>query len=164
VLALGAVLVLMAWQSSAEVLMRPRWTYRDPNRLRAVGTWLAENSRPGEIVLNVSWGMFPELFFWNPSNHYVSGLDPIFLFAYDEGLYWQLHHLASGDTTSQTCSSMECGEGEPKETYALVARDLNAVYVVLDRNQHHALADYLASDSRFTLSFSQGTSEVYAVD
>jgi hypothetical protein len=36
---------------------------------------------PGEIVFDGSWDYFPQLWYWNDENRYISGLDPRFLAA-----------------------------------------------------------------------------------
>jgi len=53
--------------------------------------WLKENSNPQEIVFSPHWDRFAQLFFWNPQNYYINGMDPIFIFALDPSLYWKTH-------------------------------------------------------------------------
>src|SRR5262249_20891210 len=73
-----------------------------PAEFQAVGEWLAQHAQPGEIVFNLHWDRFGDLFFWNPSNYYVNGMDPIFEYAYDPHLYWKTHYLANDGTDEFT--------------------------------------------------------------
>ena len=115
------------------------------------------------LVYNVDWGAFPELFFWNTKQYYVSGLDAIFLYAYDEGLYWKAHHLATGEATARTWGTMEMPAGGGEDTYTVLRQDLKASYVVLDRQRNAALYGYLSGDERYRLGFDDGYSAVFVV-
>jgi len=134
-----------------------------PDRLRAVALWLQDNAQPGDVVFNVNWGMFPELFFWNDEQHYVSGLDPIFLYAYDPRLYWETHYLQTGQATDTTWDSYEPGDEAGESTYTALRRDFNADYVVLGVRQNPGLYDFLRQDSRFTPGFDDGSYAVFSV-
>jgi hypothetical protein len=51
-----------------------------PLSLRAgASAWLRENTPEGALVYNVYWENFPRLFYHNPHNTYVAGLDPTYL-------------------------------------------------------------------------------------
>lgn len=65
-----------------------------PDRLREVSLWLKDNSKEGDIVFNLNWGMFSQMFFWNQKNYYIGGLDPIFQYTYNLELYWKFHYLS----------------------------------------------------------------------
>lgn len=41
--------------------------------------WLQANTAEGSLVFNTVWGDFPHLFYANPHNAYVAGLDPTYL-------------------------------------------------------------------------------------
>jgi hypothetical protein len=47
---------------------------------RAGAEWLRANVPPGQIVFNADWDDFPRLFYYDSSHHYVSGLDPNYLY------------------------------------------------------------------------------------
>ena len=47
----------------------------------AMGDWLRANLKPGETVVNLDWSDFPILFYSNPDQHYLWGMDPIFAYA-----------------------------------------------------------------------------------
>src|SRR5690606_26047769 len=65
-------------------------------RFKEAGRWLKENTIKNEIVYNVSWSDFPQLFYWNNHNTYVCGLDPNFILRYDEKLAQTYFNIASG--------------------------------------------------------------------
>jgi hypothetical protein len=53
----------------------------EPHDYYSAGSqWLRANLKPGEIVFNTDWDDFPRLFYYNPGNVYVSGLDPTYLY------------------------------------------------------------------------------------
>jgi hypothetical protein len=71
---LGVVLFLNLRSTSKEIAeSEPHDFYR------AGSQWIAANVAPGEIVFNTDWDDFPRLFYYNPANVYVSGLDPTYL-------------------------------------------------------------------------------------
>jgi hypothetical protein len=49
--------------------------------------WLAANAEPGSIVFQTDWDDFPMLFFFNPSNRYIVGLDPTYMELHDRQLW-----------------------------------------------------------------------------
>ncbi len=53
------------------------------DRLREAAAWLAERSEPGELVFHAHWDSFGPLLAWNRVNHYLGGMDPVFLQAHD---------------------------------------------------------------------------------
>ncbi|MFL6229232.1 MAG: hypothetical protein ACJ741_10675 [Pyrinomonadaceae bacterium] len=55
-----------------------------PEDYRAGIEWIRANVPPGETVFNTDWDDFPKLFFYDPTHAYVSGLDPTYLYDYDQ--------------------------------------------------------------------------------
>ena len=53
--------------------------YPGPELGGAAG-WLRQNVPPGETVVHLDWGDFPELFYFDPTHRYLIGLDPMFAF------------------------------------------------------------------------------------
>ncbi len=53
-----------------------------------VGSWLHENVPPGTVIFHPTWNWFPQLYYFNPDLKYIAGLEPRFLYAFDERLYW----------------------------------------------------------------------------
>lgn len=55
--------------------------------------WLIGHTKPGELVINARWDTFPALFYHNSHNHYLSGLDPAFLYLANPSLYKEMVSL-----------------------------------------------------------------------
>lgn len=161
--ALLAVLGASAWGAFGPEAAHVRWTGPADNSLREVAAWLRDNGTPEEIVCNVDWGMFPELFFWNTEDRYVCGLDPIFLYAYDPQLYWKYHHVATGAAVEQTYDSPSWYGAAPEDLYTFVHEDLRASYLVFNCQRYVPLDAYLQSDERFSRVLTKGNLVVYAI-
>jgi hypothetical protein len=125
----------------------------DPERFHAVGDWLRENSAPGEVVFNADWDRFGQLVFWNPHNDYIHGMDPIFLYAYDPGLYWKSHFLSVDRVTSFTCAQVRCNEALGEDTHTVLKRDFQASYVLVERARNPSLLKWLLGAPGFTKVF-----------
>ncbi|MDP3935206.1 MAG: hypothetical protein Q8Q46_03265, partial [Candidatus Giovannonibacteria bacterium] len=82
----------------------------ETGRFQTAGEWLKNNSRAGDIVFNTSWDYFPEIFFWDSKNFYISGMDPIFQYAFSQKLYWEAYYLETGKTAGFTCPATSCDE------------------------------------------------------
>ena len=134
-----------------------------PERHKEAALWLKDNSNPGDIVFNVSWSRFSELFFWNQQNYYVGGLDPIFQYAYNPSLYWKYHYLATGLLTDRTCGADACTEEMLEDTYEVLKRDFDAKYVFLSKELKPELNQYLESDSRFEKTFDNGNETIFSL-
>ena len=135
----------------------------DSHRFESVAKWLESNSKPGEIVFNLRWEYFPELFFWNTKNVYISGMDPIFQYAYDPELYWEAYHLGAGKRTQFTCAATSCDEKNLKDTYRVLKEDFKARYVFLAKPVDAPLYYYLLSDNRFSLKNANQISAVFEI-
>ena len=48
--------------------------------LQGAARWMRSNVPPGETVVHLDWGDFPQLFYYDPSHRYLVGLDPMFLY------------------------------------------------------------------------------------
>ncbi len=40
------------------------------------GVWMRDHLPTGTLVMNLNWGNFPELFYWDDAERYAMGLDP----------------------------------------------------------------------------------------
>ncbi|MEK7647000.1 MAG: hypothetical protein AAB378_01325 [Patescibacteria group bacterium] len=125
----------------------------DAQRFKSAMEWLKNNSEPGDVVFNVSWDYFPELFFWNTKNFYVSGMDPIFQYAYNPKMYWEAYYLETGKTAEFTCAATACAPEALEETHTALKRDFKAKYLFLDKYFDGRFYAYLATDRRFLLKY-----------
>jgi hypothetical protein len=162
VVAVGAALIaLMVWQGARDYArVMPRMTY-SPYRFKLAGAWLAQNSAPGDIVFDAHWDLFPDLFFWNTTNLYVGGMDPIFQYAYDPKLYWKAHHLYTGRFSSFTCAGPVCGPSNGEDTFRVLTRDFHAKFLVLEQKRYAPLFHYALNDPRFQFVFDDGVVAVF---
>jgi len=156
-------LLVMTGEVVGQHLIREQWAGQSSYRLSGAAQWLDANAQPGRIVYNVNWDMFPELFFWDTDNRYASGLDPIFLYAYDEARYWKAHHLQTGEATKRTWGTMDRAGAKMEDVYTVVKRDFAASYLVLESRRNSELEDYLDSDPRFERARDDGETVVYIV-
>jgi len=122
-------------------------------RTRAAGEWLKEHAQPGEIVFHAHWDNFPELFFWSPANRYIGGMDPIFQYAYDPGLYWKARHLATNEMGARTWGTMSGKGARLEETYTVLRRDFKASYLFVQKYRTPSLYWYALEDARFVQCF-----------
>src|SRR5262249_58306781 len=113
-----------------------------PERMRGAATWLAAQGAPDEVALNVHWDRFAQLFFWNPRNRYVNGMDPIFEYAHDPRLCLA-HELLAHDAA----------EGIATDLRAVVRRGFGASYVVTERSRTPRLVERLAPEPAFEPGF-----------
>ena len=130
---------------------------------RGASTWLAANSRPGELVFHAWWDYFPHLFFWSPRNRYVGGMDPLFQLAHDEVLFWKAYWLSTDRWPEATCGRPSCEEANLEPTSLVLRRDFGAAYVVVHRHQNPRLDAWLAAEPGFQRVFDDGTDALYRV-
>lgn len=134
-----------------------------PNYLKESALWLKENARPGEIVFNARWDQFPGLFFWNPNNYYIGGMDPIFQYAYDESFYWKAHFLAIDKADKLTCGKIRCIQKETEDTHAALVNDFKASYLFLRQSQNPKLYFYLAKTANWPLVFDNQREAIFKI-
>ncbi len=95
--------------------------------------WMSQNLPPGTLIMNLNWGNFPELFFWNTTEHYAMGLDPRLL--NDPGqkkfLAWQTLY-----------------EGTATDPIHVIANDFQSSYVVVNSDMTAAKRMMDASGAR----------------
>src|SRR3989344_6877822 len=138
--------------------------YHSPVKFKESALWLKDNTKKEDTIFYLNWAYFPFLFFWNQSNYYINGMDPVFLLKYDEKLYrkllnmavnpddkklyWKLGDMAVSDMGGITCGyrPREC-EPETIETIPDVLRkDFHASYVFVQMNKEKILG-YLEKDN-----------------
>lgn len=62
---------------------------------RESALWLRENTAEGTVVFHPSWVHFARLFFHNDWNHYINGMDPLFMYLRDDNKYFLYRRLVS---------------------------------------------------------------------
>ena len=99
--------------------------------------WLRNNVPPGQIIFNTDWDDFPRLFYYAPSHHYVSGLDPNYLYDKDQDL-------------SRLYDRITLGQEE--DPGPLIRDRFGARYVFSD-NQHHDFFEHAQSSGWFDIVY-----------
>lgn len=154
IVALGALLfAFTAWHVVAQHRGCVAHVGAEPYRYRAAAEWLRDHAEPGEIVFNTHWDLFPELFFWNPRNYYIGGMDPIFQYRFSPELYWKAHHLDRGDGARYTWPAPERSRDLREDTYTVLRDDFHASYIVVATQRTPNLYRYLSDDPRFALGY-----------
>ncbi len=124
-----------------------------PHRFQEVSGWLKNNSAPGEIIFNIHWDRFGQLFFWNPQNYYINGMDPIFQYAFDPALYWKTHFYAIDAGTAFTCEQVRCTAEETVSTYGVLKNDFRASYLVVEKRRSPNFYEYLSGAKEYQKVF-----------
>ncbi|KKU77264.1 MAG: hypothetical protein UY12_C0007G0006 [Parcubacteria group bacterium GW2011_GWA2_47_8b] len=125
--------------------------------------WLKENSRPGDVVFNIHWDRFADLFFWNNSNYYINGMDPIFEYSFKPELYWKTHFLAIDAGTAFTCGMIRCTAEQTEDTYKVLKNDFRASYIVVEKLRNPKLLQYLQSFVGYQKVFDNNAQTVFRI-
>jgi len=136
-------------------------------RLRFEGpaVWLRDNTHPGDIVFHPQWDQFPSLFFWNQSNYFINGMDPIFLYKYRPDLYWKIYYITRKDMAGLTCGVENCGPDDNIElVYDVLVNDFKASYVFTRRLSNPRFLEYLEADTgHFKKVYDQELSVIFKI-
>jgi len=89
-----AILFLLLFQTRS-AMAQVSSDHREYNRYRNGLQWLLENDIGMGVYLS-DWDDYPELYFYNPDNHYLVGLDPAFLYLYDKEMYKIWNEINNG--------------------------------------------------------------------
>ncbi|MFA6551180.1 MAG: hypothetical protein WCV41_01475 [Patescibacteria group bacterium] len=58
------------------------------------GEWLINNTPQDSVVFYPIWSMFPQLFFYDSYNRYLTAYDPTFLYEYNHDIYYTWANIA----------------------------------------------------------------------
>ncbi len=133
------------------------------NRYKEVAQWLNQNTEPEEIVFNIHWDRFAQLFFWNQHNYFINGMDPIFEYAYNPALYWKTHFLAIDAGTAYTCGQVRCTAEEVVPTPGVLKKDFNASYILVEKQRNPKVFDYLSNAPEFQRAFETDYDAVFRI-
>lgn len=134
----------------------------EANRFQETTVWLKENTKPGEIIFNIHWDRFAQLFFWNQHNYYINGMDPIFQYSYSPELYWKTHFYAVDKASTFTCGAIRCTEENAEDTHEVLKNDFRASYLLVEKRRNPKLSQYLMDAvDKFSLVFENETEALY---
>jgi len=125
---IGATMIVTVGQARADMKAEP-----DPYDYQGASQWIAANVPPGAMIFNTDWDDFPMLYYYNPNNSYIVGLDPTYLYNRDPEL-WKLYARIT--------------LGEEEDPAELIRERFGAEYVFTD-NQHPDFMENAASSGKF---------------
>lgn len=156
---LAGTLVLLSFPRHVDSFRYAINAYRAKNAM----TWVADHSEPGDVVAHVYWDIFGDLIFNNKKNHYIEGMDPIFLYAQNPRLFWKLYYYESNQAVEHTTATLPGTEPQWVDTHRFFARDLHAKFVILVRGGTPKLEEYLRGDPRFALGYEDASFIVFRI-
>jgi hypothetical protein len=120
---------------------------RDPFAMRGASAWLADHTPPGSLVFNTDWVEFPELFYYDQHNVYVTGLDPRYLLDSQPEL-WKLYDRIT--------------QGQEKQPAPIIRERFGTEYVVA-RNDSTDFLDAAKTSGDFDTVYSDEYASVLRV-
>jgi len=81
-------------------------TASKPDDFSKVGTYLSNHLKEGEIVMNLDWSWFPQLYYYAPKQNYIIGLEPKLTYLHDQRIYWLWSSVGAG----MVCETEKCPE------------------------------------------------------
>ncbi|MFH1425908.1 MAG: hypothetical protein ABIG66_00530 [Candidatus Kerfeldbacteria bacterium] len=110
------------------------------------GKWLRTHSNKGDIVFHSNWDIFPQMFYHVARDRFIVGLDPTFMYNYDQELYWEWVDITKGEQT--------------KNLYEIIGDDFNARFVVIE-NDHTAMMNNVIADGRFKKTYEDASYTIF---
>ena len=118
-------------------------------KLQKSSEWLKANTRAGAIVFHSDWDEFPVLFYNNSHNYYIVGLDPTFMYDYNQDLYWKWKNATIGE--------------EKAFLHSIIKKDFRADYVFVSTDRHKAFENTLENNFYFEEVYVDSESKIYKV-
>ncbi|MDP1728723.1 MAG: hypothetical protein Q8L27_00785, partial [archaeon] len=101
--------------------------------------YLSKNLKKGEIVYNVTWDWFPQLYYYAPDQNYVIGLEPKLTYLYNPRLYWLWQNIAKG----YVCETEKCPEIEQRDVKEMRNREKALPWI---KEKGNNIADVVIND------------------
>lgn len=114
---------------------------------KQVSAWLVAHTPANSLVFNDRWDDFPQLFFYNQHNQYISGLHPTFLALTHPELALMYEQIRNGNIPSSTIGSF-------------IFNDFHASTVLI-RKDNDKLKKILDESHVFTLKYQDSEALVY---
>ena len=119
------------------------------NKFFQVSQWLKKNTPPGSVVIHSDWDDFPVLFYHNSHNYYIVGLDPTFMYEYNQDIYWKWVNLTLGK--------------EVPNLYQVVKNDFKASYILIEKD-HSGMRNNVVKTPGFSLIYEDNQTYLYQVN
>jgi len=111
--------------------------------------WLSNNTPFQSIVFHSDWDETPVLFFHNDHNRYIVGLDPVFMYGYNQDLYWLWHDI----TLAQKKDSLA----------QIIKEKFIADFVFIDKS-HKEMNRSFSSNPDFSLVYQDNEAWIYKIN
>lgn len=121
---------------------------RSPDYYAGAGVWLRANVPDGEMIFQTDWDDFTRLFYYNPDNPYIVGLDPTYLQLADPIQWDQWVALTRGEVETPS---------------TLISSVFGAQYVVSDAG-HDAFRQQAAADTAMELVYQDRYNYVWRIN
>ncbi|KKR33941.1 MAG: hypothetical protein UT64_C0001G0015 [Candidatus Falkowbacteria bacterium GW2011_GWF2_39_8] len=99
--------------------------------------WLRQHTAPEEIIFYNDWGLWPRMFFFNDHNRYITGMDPTFLYEYDQKLFWLWKNISYDGIFCDQADG--CPLSSPRMRLSgiksVIREKFNANYILLEKNR-----------------------------
>jgi len=118
------------------------------HKFENISKYLKENTQPGAIIMHTDWSDFPVLFYHNDQDFYIVGLDPTFMYNYDQSLY----KLYADITMAKISDNL----------YFDIKDIFKASYFIVNQNRFQ-LADNLQRDGNFFKVYEDNDGSIYKV-
>jgi hypothetical protein len=139
VLALGAAIALGALRATPSELRAQIGSAERIERTRPAIAFLSQRAAPSDVVYHNFWRPFAPLYYFRPNGRYIEGLDPIFLYRFDPGLF---------------AGMLSVYRGTASDPYRVVAHDFGARFVFVEKfAKERAMVLGIARDPRFVLIY-----------
>lgn len=110
-----------------------------PETFSEVGNYLSKNLKKGDVVYDVTWNWFSQLYYYAPDQNYVIGLEPKLTYLYSPRLYWLWQNIAKG----YVCEKESCPDVESESTIKIRNKK---EYVAWTRDNGNKIADIIIND------------------
>jgi hypothetical protein len=141
----------LAWGSHRH-LLNVGYVAFPPDLMEEVATFLEAEAEPGDTIFHAHWDNFGPLFAHDRTQRYLGGMDPIFQFAHDQGLYWEHFFLSADLVQEYTCDTWPCYDGQATETWYAIRHHFGARWVVVEPARTPKLTLRFLGDPRFALA------------
>ena len=110
-----------------------------PETFSEIGNYLSKNLKKGEVVYNVTWNWFPQLYYYAPEQNYVIGLEPKLTYLYSPKIYWLWQNISKG----YVCETEKCPEKDLERDRSFRKRDL---FLKWSKNEGDKIANTIIND------------------
>ncbi|MFA5995640.1 MAG: hypothetical protein WCW27_00030 [Patescibacteria group bacterium] len=105
------------------------------NKYQAAASWLASHGEPHTKVLHSDWDDFPSLFYYDSKHAYMAGLDPTFMYRYNQELYWLWVNITIGKYNEDIDAALH----KLNVKYVFIEQDHRSMYQLIKKSKQAVL-------------------------